>query len=555
MDLLDTDNHNGDGDDDMDILMPTDMDLFDDDVHYSTKFKTLFQRISNVGQWTTSMIKRCVEEEEVYDCALDELESDDSFHDERTTFVSSKMDDIARVFDAWRTIFSQNMESMREIKSYLLDPQEFGYDKDGRRKRIKNTLGSHIFYELTILKGLMSRPKMIDEENTIMSTPVAGEAMNFDTLFSLSMTETQMWVGIAGSFEVTYEEDEQPHEIVEETRARLKHMWTAPLYKFSQSEMVIAILFLTQQLNDVPPSGVGEFERVFNILWIRNAFLFQESHDATVLDDDAMRMELTDVADGAPVLYRVNRNYITFCTFYFGEIMRRLYHIHALRDNEMDIVPIMGAGMSFERIVANTREWVDGFVRKFPDEAFEDLYVQTCKLGYAYVGDDGWFKYKWPNKIRSRGACIAMLRPHLHKKFFSEQNVTPERVLTTVRTNYISRVFVLMAINEQLKVRKHIAWFNGVVVTSDAIEMSSYKLRANKCPIILQVFSNFWTYDKGRVYKCDNDIYKAIAIWFVLLNTRYGNHLHGVDLTEFVRTILRQGDDVQVRGGEIVGEL
>jgi len=586
-----------DGEDDP--RMPCDLDLFDDSEDHRLKYKRFFGRLDSLGRYTSDLVTRCVEEDEAFYDRLDELDSEDSFHEERSTFLSAGYyrSELKRLFNAWEATFVQHMETVREITHYTLDPQHFGYDSNGRRKKVKNTLGSHIFTELTMIKGLLYRNKLLQEEESLLQlqgeqthsggdgqeevVPISKErARTFDTLYTFSLTTHDMWVDISASFEVTYEEDEKPDERVTEALERIQHMWTTPIYQFRQSEVIAGILFLTQQLNEVPineedKTALDEFRRVFEILWVRNAFLVQESHDASVLDDDLMRSEVhlpfedctaedTEAAKLAQrdyvVAYRVNRYYITFCAFYFGEVMRRFYYYDVLANNNMrgrDFAQLMrdGGPISFERIVRNTREWIEAFVRKFPQEAFEDLYVSTCEAGYKFVGDDGWFHYKWPNKLRSRGGCISNIRPHLYKQFFSEGNITAERVLSTVRTSYTSRLFVLMAINEQLKMRKQIEWFNGVVVTSGAIEMSAYKLRTNQCPIVLQVFSNFYTYDKGRVYKCDNDIYKSIAVWFYLLNTRHGNHLHGVDLTEFVRIILRQEDTVQVANGQLVGEL
>lgn len=615
------DGGDNDDDDECDLRMPVLLDFLNNKKDHREQYADLFQRLDALGQWTSKLIKECVEEDEAFFARLDEMEEDDSFSEKRITFLSVgyTRHELKKLFDAWRNMFAQHMEVMREITSYKLDPQHFGYDANGRRKTIKNTLGSHIFTELTLIKGLMHRARMLEEEETLLD--IQGddehlrldpeEAAEYDMLFSLSMTKHHMWVDITESFEVTYEEDEVPDERVSELLQRIKSMWNTPVYEFKQSEVITGILFLTQQLNEVPiieedKTAFNEFRRVFNILWIRNAFLIQEAHDDTVLDDDLMRVDVAlpfsdctqEDIDKAKTknheyvtVHRVNRNYITFCAFYFGEIMRRLYYYDVLTNNNMngaDFYRLMrsdgdlsfrdelageiehqrdrqrpfphhpqprGGSISFNKIVENTKNWVEGFVKKFAEEAFEDMYVSTCEKGYKFVGDDAWLTYRWPNQLKSRGACISRIRPHLYKRFFSEGNINPGRVLKTIKSSYTSRLFILNAIDEQLRMRKQIDWFNAVVVTSNAIEMSAYKLRTDQCPIILQVFSNFYTYDKGRIYKCDNDIYKAIAVWFYLLNTRYHNHLLGVDLTEFVRTILRQEDEQQVINGELVGEL
>ncbi len=565
--------------------MPYNLDLFDDSTNFRTKYKHFFEHVQALGTLTTSYLKRCAAEDDDFQKRLDEAEQrEEAFTDSAVTFVSAphEQDRLIEIYDAWREAFIVCMESMREIRHYVLRKDAFDPDENGYARKLKNTLGMHVFFELTRLYGLIHRPSLLEEQDNIACIPLEElSSDDYVMMLSLSKTKHALWISIVNTFDISdlYETKEDPDAEVEAALIKIKGMWVKPIMSFTQSELVIMVFFLTQQLNDVPttPSScfingteckinvVEEYRRIFHAVWLRAGMLMQETHGANVLDvvvdapapgevgDPPMRQEIL------PGIFSFHRNFATFCSFYMGEIARRFFYYDLLSKN------IMRHNAPVAELAQSTSAWLTRVVDLFADEAFEDMYTNTNPEGYLFVGDDGWFKYSWPQKIHSRGACITAFRPHLYKRFYSEAQLNKRAVLNGTKTNNVARLFVFRAIDEHVKIQiPHVHWLNAVVVSNACIEMSAFKLEASKAPVIIQVFSSYWTYDKGFVHICD-DIFEAVGMWFWLLATRYNSKLHDCDLHEIVKQIVPdymvrqarqpQGQQEQAQVGDLNFEL
>jgi hypothetical protein len=326
--------------------------------------------------------------------------------------------------------------------------------------------------------------------------------------------------------------------------------------QFTQSECMVVILFLTQQVDDVPTTPyrkdpendvivlnvVEEYRRVFQVLWLRCGALMAEYHNETVLDDPEMRTPIPSVggANDQENLYSFNQDFSIFCAIYMGEILRRFFYYDKLaRTNRINLADIGLTETKIKEIRESTLKWMTRVVEMLPEEAFEEVYrTHAVTPGYNFPGDDLWFRYKWPNEIHSRGACIAKIRPHLHKRFFSESQINKHVVLSSTKTSNVSRLFIYKALDEHLGIYyPRVEWMNGTMVDCDGIEMSAYRLQTNLVPVLLQVFSVYWCYDRGRVYVCD-DVYETLGVWFWLLHTRYGDTMYDVDLSAIIKQVL-----------------
>lgn len=492
----------------MEGLFPFDIDHFDDTINFRTAYKNLFQNITRLGQYTTDLLKQCLEEDERHE---KEREEDDIYL--RTTFMSEEehRTKIQKLFDVWLEYYVTYIESMREVQIFIIEG-----------KKIRITLGVHIFCELTRLNYLLQRPRLMVD-------------MYEEEMPSLEHTEHPSWVTIVNSFDISnqYEEKEDKDTDVETRLAALKSLWSRPIMLYTQSQVQIVILFLTQQLNEVKSDSVIEFKRVFEWLWLRVCELQKEVWPQDVLDEEGMRLLVLSAPPGGKDQFAANKDFGVFVAFYMGEIARRLFYYDMLSKRKMQSVDL---GL-FSPQGEKTRSWIEHIVNFFAEEAFTDLYVESCNDAYAFVGDDHWFKYIWPQKIHSRAACLAELRPHLYRRFFSESRASRISILNSVNTSHISRSFILKAISQYIQIKlggaTAVKWDQGVVIHSNDIVMSTYNLQANQAPFLLQVLSTYWAYDRGQVWKCD-DFYESLAVWFHLLRTRYHNTLFGHDLKKFV---------------------
>jgi hypothetical protein len=533
--------------------MPYTLDLFDNSTNFRTQYKRFFEHVQALGRFTTEYLIRCLKEDEEYDKRWDDAEElGVDFTETPTTFLAAPHEQarLRHIFDAWSEAYIVCIESMREIRHYDLQKEAFGLAEDGHTRKVKNTIGMHVFCELTRLYGLIHRPAIQEEQDNIACIPLAELSCdNYAMMTSLARTKHSIWVSIVGTFDISslYDAKEDPDEDVERELKKIRGMWEKPIMHYSQSELMTVIFFLTQQLNEIPtlPSSwfdsanggkenkinvVEEYRKVFHVTWLRAGFLMQEVHEGNILDVSEMRQQQT------PTLYSFNRDFSTFCTFYLGEITRRFFYYDMLIKNPMKIDPLTKDHM--KELGSACFRWLSRVVDMFAEEAFEDLYHSVNSDGYQFVGDDGWFKYKFPQKIHNRGACITSFRPHLYKRFYSEAQLTKSAVLNSAKTGHVGRLFVFKAIDEHIKIQvPHVHWWNAVVVASADIEMSTYKLETNKAPVILQVFSSYWAYDRGRVYICD-DIYEVIGLWFWLLATRYDSSLYECDLSDIIKSIV-----------------
>lgn len=516
-------------------MLPYEMDLFDDSVTMQSEFLKMYCSIAALGTFTAECLERLVEEEEAFNARIDEAAArEEVFEEKPTTFLSNRNRDLLELYRVWSQYFVTHMESLREVRHYTL---EGGV-------KYKGTHGGHIFFELTRLNYLVHYPRILEEmDNLAVFEEQELSSEFYFLLHSLKMTKDQSFVAIVDSFDISalYEEKEDPDQEVEELRVRVKEMWDAPIMRYTQSQVEILVFFLTQQINDVRREAVEEYRKVFLILWLRIAQLCNEFHSPAILDDEEMRHGPFDTGNKNDVnTCAPNHRFIEFCFFYMGELLRRFFYYDMLIRNQISPrVPRLK--------LENVKKWITHIANALAEDAFDDLYAEMLPVGYNFMGDDGWFKFSRTG-VHSRGACIAELRPHLHKRFFSEAQVTRESVLASTRDSYVSRLFVLRIIDEHLRMTvPHLRFLNAVVVMNDGIEQSAYKLQmTNLCPLLLQVFSSFWVYHAGRVHVCD-DIYEAVGVWFWLLCEYYNGHLYDCDLREQAKQVIKE-DTAVIRG-------
>lgn len=511
---------------------PTNFDLSRKDVNIRTQVKELFQCIVSLGKLTTDYTEQYAVEEAEYNKLVEqELEMD-----EPTTFLSEPRTkhELQQLYDAWLNFMVIQSECIHEIRV---------------ANGVRYTIASYIFVELARLHLLLHQPIILKEQDNLACFPL--EELSTDsylTLQTLERTKHSVWVEIANSYKESLDDkqdDEEDDIYVVELLAKVNALWKTPIMSFKSSQLRIMLLFLTQQLNSlhtVERSIVQEFKQVFSVLMIRIGQMYGQSEavpsacggrnafDET--DEEELQGESMSIT-GKPI---PSLHFNVFCSLYGSGILRRLFYYDMLIANNMPSLPArVLARYDFSKCA---HQWTLKLVNSFADEAFEDMFSSIVPEGYNFVGDDLWFKYYWPHKVHSRGACITLLRPHLHKRFFSEVNMNREVVLNACKTSHLSRLFVLKAIDEYLHIQlNQIAWMNACVVYNEDIEYMASVLELCKVPVILQVFSSFWLYDNCKVHVSD-DLFEVIGLWFYMLNSKYACQLYDVDMTRIVKEVL-----------------
>lgn len=505
-------------------LCPYEIDHLDDTIHHTTEFARFYERIDNLGKFTTKCLNRCVEEDE----SFEKKQAD--FFQFKESFVSkpAMQEKLTKLYNVWSEFYIINIESMKEIRNDTLtqtiDPETL------KARKLRLTAGHHVFTEISRLFYLIQRPRLLAEE-------LDAERI------SLKNTKHNMWISILNSFDITdqYEEKEDKDVEVETLQAQMHAMWGKPIQSYTQTEVVLLIFFLTQQLNAIPCDCILEYRSVFEETWIRAAVLMQEAHKGDILTDIKMRVSI-DVDD----LFIANRMFGTFVSFYMGEIMRRFFYYDLLSKRPMALTKEELP----ENIVNKVHAWIHSFIDSFADEAFIDMYVTNASDAYNFVGDEKWFKYAYPNEVFSRAACLAKFRPHLYRRYFSEERITKNLLMENVKSSHVARTYIFKAITNYIQMKTgntDIKWDSAVVIHSDEIQMSAHVLEAKKRPLMLQVLSSYYCYYELNVYITD-DLFEALGVWVYLLNKYCNNSLHGYDLSAFIKDLVTIQAPSRVQG-------
>jgi hypothetical protein len=501
---------------------PNNYDTFSKDTNIRSQFRALFEALTHLGKFTTQCLQSCAAEDEDFNRQIAEQEenSDDLELGPPTTFMAepSVLEEVKTLYNSWLIFFVSNTDSLNEVRSA----------NGGGNRYI---LGACIFVEMTRLHGLLNRAALLEEQDNLACYDEALlSTESYMLLYSLSKTKHTVWVEISNSYKESLDKDEESDDNIVELHAKVQKLWTTPIMQFTQSQTRILLWFLTQQvnlINTVDRSIVQEYRRVFNTLWLRISQFYERAMPPEVLDehtDDDVSDSLM-VTNGLP-----NMNFSVFCSLYAGGLLRRFFYYDELVGNKLE-VRIRPTTLSLGE---STRNWICTLVHSFADEAFEDMYNSIVPEGYNFLGDDRWFRYYWPHKIHSRGACINNFRPHLHKRFFSESTLNRETVLKAYKSSHVARLFILKAIDEYLKIQlARVQWMNAVVVYNEDIEMASSILEQSRVPVILQVFSSFWLYDEFCVHVTD-DLFEVIGLWFYILKSKYGCMLYDVDMSVII---------------------
>lgn len=503
---------------------PPSYDLSSKKFNIRTQFKDLFAHLAVLGQFTTECFRRYAAEEAAYN-ALVEAAPDGAEMDAPTTFLADQdvRHDLQTLFDAWKEFFVINTDSIHEVRM-----------ANGHRY----TLSAYIFMELTRLHYLLHKPELLSEQDNLACFEMETlSTENYLMLMSISKTKHSVWVEIANSYQESLDKDEESDDAVVDLQKRVQALWLTPIMEYTQSQVRILLWFLTQQINllsTVDKIVVDEFKRVFTVLWLRIGQFYEQTLPITVLDEHE---EIPADQGGGAAMAANNMPTMAFSVFsalYAGGLVRRLLYYDMLSENRLQI-DLRRRPLSYFAEAA--QKWVHKIVIGFADEAFADMFGSIVPEGYNFMGDDQWFKFYWPHKIHSRAACINSFRPHLHKRLFSEAELNRETVLKAYKTNHVSRLFILKAVDEYLKIQlARIEWMNAVVVYNEDIEYMSTVLEQSKVPVILQVFSSFWLYDGHCVHVAD-DLFEVIGLWFWLIRTKYKSMVYNVSVEEICQQV------------------
>jgi hypothetical protein len=307
----------------MEQYLPFELNFFEKPEHFTTQYKKFYQSLSTLA----SLINKYLARVQAEDAEFEKQEDEICFE----TFLSDKTEKefLSKLQGVWMEMYVANMEIMREIKHYAVRKKIPDAERTVEVKQFRSSLGMDVFIELSRLHGLLYRNTLLQElENLTCYEMESLNTENYLMLQSLKKTKHPCWVRIVETFEV---DPEDVDDEVQAMKLKLKGLWEKPILELCQSDIMLLVLFLTQLLDEITTTSnmIDEFRRIFDVVWIRVAVLLQEVHDDKVLDNEEMRLPLQNM----PGCFTFNRNFLAFCSFYMGEIMRRFFHYDILSKN------------------------------------------------------------------------------------------------------------------------------------------------------------------------------------------------------------------------------
>jgi len=445
------------------------------------------QRLYQIATRTTDLLRIAQTEDVAFN---QKLETDpNATPATRLHEYSDEMNWARQIFTEWTRRFAEHPDTMDEIK-------------DGN-----DMLGLFVWVELARLWVLQHRSILLREYDVLSRDPLARADYS---RFALCMTQHGMWQTVANAA-----------------------LWNVAIMSMSQTQWMSVSMIMTELLNEVPSCdemAMTEFRRVHHLLMLRGGQFLVQTYDDKTLDDPKMRTPVgTEFA--------FNRLFAAFASIYGGAVQRRFHFFDELT-----------ASARIQRGGSDVASRVQHFFEKqllprLPEDTYDDIYDTSVREGYAFAGDDLWFRWAHPTRVHSRAACITDLRPHLRARFFSEDRLTPAIVAQRATTSHVARLFLLSAFDTSIKVKApQIQWMNGIVIDSGDISGSIYALQADRAPLLVQTFSSYWVYCDGgaEIYACDN-IYEAIGVWCISLRDNYDGRLYGQNMNGIIETIIGGG--------------
>lgn len=506
-----------------DAFLPVEVNPMDDNkIRLEEQLKLFNDRIYNVSAQVQEWIARCSKEDEAY--RPEDLKG-------RTCVAYEPiLSRLKMFFVSWlkyMVIFTVRNSEVVKYRNILLGEGE-------NAPTIRNTVTTRIMTEMARMYYLLHRPKYM---------------MEGDKTFTLAKdAKHTAWVTAFSLYNVEYEDKEAPHIALEEKKqAMQKELWNAPLRYMRQSQLYRLLDVLTQMIHDVTEAVLPEYEQAVHHAIIAFYYNIQFSHDGEQLDMENMRLPhlIMDEKTQTPVesgYYKANMAYYVYCCSYLSEIMRRLYY-RQLYDSSHYVFAPHDHPSKYKHHV---KHWLLHLIDsgQLPMDTLEDVFHERA-MGEAntYPGDRAIFVHRYPDKVPGRMDIMQFLRPHLFRRSEHRQ-VQPKVLIESAADDYASRLFIMWCVNEILSVKyKDSTWFDKVVVDADGIEMDVYRLTINHVnPILLQVLSSFWVYHSGKVFITD-DIFEAIAAWFIVLRIEYNNRFNRYRLGHVYREIFKEHPD------------
>jgi hypothetical protein len=194
------------------------------------------------------------------------------------------------------------------------------------------------------------------------------------------------------------------------------------------------------------------------------------------------------------------------------------------------------AGCENDLLRQKGKAFCQHIIQVLATSSIEKIYDAACERSFTFHGDSTCFKLQFPRETYSVSSCLDALRPHLKKQYYSQDRLTKELLLELADSgkNLVARTYIFLIVHEYIRLKVPGTHWINCVIDSNLLEQTDYALRVSRFPLMIQLLGSYWPYTKKTFYKVDN-IYAALALWFIILKRDYKSLLNDFSLEEITK--------------------
>lgn len=402
----------------------------------------------------------------------------------------------------------KQIESVSERFSEWLEQYIVDYPTWGQiRKETKRSIASYMFCEILRLR-FISQFTNIKEETRALTGKTEAEVNKEDY--------TILWSTRFTEFFAASEPD-------------------TPVFRYTQSQVMDALLYITKELNNIPHTAYHELKKFVEILFTRCGVFFCDTCGPDVLDVVNM-VSTRRESGGEEVQLSPNYDFLMFCTIYFYAVSRRLFYFELVpkRFPPFNIIT--------PQQILHCKEWIEvDLCSNMGSDVFEKTYNEAVEASYQFSGDFEWFKYRNPDQQALTGPILDCFREEQSKEYYLQYRISKETALSQINMHshlgHTARLFVFTVIDQYFQNQYDMSWRDLVVVDINNFTTKQDVIMRDYVPYMVQMFSRHTCYVKGELYVCD-DFYENLTMWFYFLKTLYDSKLFSTPIDATVDRIL-----------------
>lgn len=283
-------------------------------------------------------------------------------------FSTMQLRQLKQLYKQWMEVFVGDRIKNSEVRSITGDTP----GASGARYSFQMQL----FAELSRMNVLLMKHKVAEQKREL-ETYTNAEYAKYMVKWSLSCAEHAFWKEVA--------------------RGKFAQIWMKPVFKYTQREVMSMVQFISSALNDLPSCDMhlnDDLKMLWECLYYRNGKFLLKTKSENVLDVPEMRLRINTPAHlhsqiGQCIWY-INRDYLMFCTAYFGEWQYRIYYIKLYgKKNRLRGYATPRGKRVIQQMTSRCTRWCKALCSEVVPESVRQLYgKELSPIAYRFPGKD-----------------------------------------------------------------------------------------------------------------------------------------------------------------------